>query len=159
MAKKEASPTAEELVVDSAPVESSEKEQKKQEKAVAKSFLKAACRDPKMADVEAAWPDVAKAIKILFLSSRTSTSRRRPAVPLWSQVSDYMKQDGIVNELTLFEKFRIGRSDMRKLMRLQLKSAAPEERVWVNFNEKNESWEVAGIGAEIPAGYVGFIPV
>jgi hypothetical protein len=62
-----------------------------------------------------------------------------------------------IDELDLFKAVKIGRGEMRRRSR-EFVNMAAESRLWVKFNEANETWELAGKGATPPSGWTGFIP-
>lgn len=63
-----------------------------------------------------------------------------------------------VSEMDIFKEFHIGRPDMKNKIRAFIKNVAPDERVWIAFNEDTESYSVAGYGAQAPKGWAGWVP-
>lgn len=61
-------------------------------------------------------------------------------------------------ETDAFNKFKIGRKEARALLKKSLKSASPEERVWINFNKDSGRYGVVGKGATPPNIYEGYLP-
>ena len=67
----------------------------------------------------------------------------------------FPKVKAAVTELDIFMKTKMGRGEFRKRVREALKSAAPAERMWIEFNDEKESWVLLAVGAEMPAGFKG----
>lgn len=63
-----------------------------------------------------------------------------------------------LSEMDIFKQFRIGRPEMVTKMRILVLCPNPDDRVWVKFDEKTETYNVVGTGATPPAGWDGYIP-
>ena len=50
----------------------------------------------------------------------------------------------------------MGRNEMRKRTRSLIRDVAPEDRMWITFDEKTESWVLKGKGEKAPADWDGF---
>jgi hypothetical protein len=58
-----------------------------------------------------------------------------------------------IHELDLFKQTKMGRGEFRKKVRHALKKAEPEQRMWITFNEKAETWTLLGTGKDTPDGF------
>lgn len=67
----------------------------------------------------------------------------------------FPKAGTTISELDIFKATKMGRGEFRKRVREALKSAAPAERIWVEFNEDKESWVLLSVGADQPKGWLG----
>ena len=64
-----------------------------------------------------------------------------------------------LGEMDIFKAFKIGRPEMSIKRRVLVQSAkTPEDRVWIDFDEKTEVWKVVGTGAKAPEGWDGYVP-
>jgi hypothetical protein len=66
-------------------------------------------------------------------------------------------EDGLT-EMDIFKQFKIGRPEMTTKIRIFLKTPNVDDRVWVSFNEEDETYRVVGTGANAPEGWDGFVP-
>jgi len=60
-----------------------------------------------------------------------------------------------VDELAIFKATKMGRGEIRKKVRETLKKAMPEDRFWLEFDEKSESWVWLATGEKQPKGWLG----
>lgn len=58
-----------------------------------------------------------------------------------------------------FEACHYGETDMRRNVSLALKTAAPEKRLWIEYNGKADEYKVMGRGPKPPLGWTGYTPV
>lgn len=69
--------------------------------------------------------------------------------PLFKKVGDS------VGELDIFKATKMGRGEIRKKVREHLKKADEADRIWLEFNEKDEAWTLLAIGGGQPKGWKG----
>ena len=60
-----------------------------------------------------------------------------------------------VSELAVFKATKMGRGEFRKKVRENLKSSAPANRYWLEFDDGAESWVLLAIGGDQPDGFKG----
>ena len=60
-----------------------------------------------------------------------------------------------VSELDIFMRTKMGRGEFRKKARELLKKSSSADRMWVEFDEDTESWELLQIGGEAPKKFHG----
>ena len=70
-------------------------------------------------------------------------------------LSIFPKVKTSIAELDIFKLTKMGRSEFRRRIRESLKKALPENRRWVEFDEKTESWTLYATGAEAPKEFKG----
>ena len=58
-----------------------------------------------------------------------------------------------------FEGTHWGTSDMRRNMVLAIKTGAPEKRLWISYNGKEDEYLLEGVGKDAPLGWMGYTPV
>jgi hypothetical protein len=65
-----------------------------------------------------------------------------------------------VKEDELWSKHKVGRAEMRTVMRDLIKKAeAPDKRLWVSFDIDKEIYTLEGKGVDAPDGWSGFVPM
>lgn len=101
--------------------------------------------------LEQAPEHVKEAVRILDTKKTNKVKGRK------FEVLDLLEQ-GIVNEVTLFEKFRIGRTEARNMFNSFLKVDNPDERIWISFDEETGNYELIAKGASVPDGWTGYLP-
>lgn len=57
-----------------------------------------------------------------------------------------------------FEGTHWGTSDMRRNMVLAIKTGAPEKRLWISYNGKEDEYLLEGVGKDAPLGWMGYVP-
>ena len=67
----------------------------------------------------------------------------------------FPKKGTSVTEIDVFVKTKMGRGEMRAKIRQNLKSASEDSRMWIEFDEKSESWVLLAVGAKQPKGWHG----
>lgn len=114
----------------------------KEAKAVLKTFaLTAVC---------IALPEDIKAA-ITLLTSRSERTRGTNWLDLFNDI--FPKVGDSITELDLFLKTKMGRGEFRRKVVYAIKKTDPENRFWVAFNEKDETWTLMGKGANAPNGF------
>jgi|WetSurMetagenome_2_1015567.scaffolds.fasta_scaffold573325_1 hypothetical protein len=63
-----------------------------------------------------------------------------------------------VPELTIYKTFHLGRPEMAGKIRKFVKTANPDDRIWVKFDEAKETYFMTGKGANPPKDWAGYIP-
>jgi hypothetical protein len=63
-----------------------------------------------------------------------------------------------LSEMDIFKTFHIGRPEMVNKRRVLVMCPNPADRLWVEFDEKAEVYNLVGTGPTPPAGFVGYIP-
>ena len=63
-----------------------------------------------------------------------------------------------LTEMEIFKAFKIGRPEMVVKIRIMVLTPNPADRVWVEFDEPNETYHVIGKGVKPPKGWTGYIP-
>jgi hypothetical protein len=61
-----------------------------------------------------------------------------------------------------FKAFRAGilsSPDVRKYLTLAVKTGAPEKRMWIEYNGKEDEYLLRGVGPTAPIGWTGYTPV
>ena len=96
--------------------------------------------------------DVQKAIKRVCGKVRVTAARDSFADTLKTL---FVTVGDAVTELDIYLKTKMGRGEFRKRIRESLKKATPEARMWVEFNETTESWELLAVGVDLPKGFRG----
>lgn len=74
-------------------------------------------------------------------------------------VTQFIVEKRSASEMDLFKEFKIGRKETGILIRRQLKKAAPDDRAWIEFDDKAEVYNLKGTGANAPDGWGGFVPI
>ena len=60
-----------------------------------------------------------------------------------------------------YAAFRVGAlstPDVRKLLTLAIKTGKPEDRLWIEYNAKEDEYVLVATGAAAPFGWMGFTP-
>lgn len=72
----------------------------------------------------------------------------------------YVKENGPVDETTIFGEFQLGRMEMRSISNDLIKKVAdPRDRVWIGFDPESGEYSIDGEGADAPDGWTGYTPV
>lgn len=75
------------------------------------------------------------------------------------KIAERFQNQSEVTELEIFQEFKMGRAQMRKLTRNLIKKREPNDRMWVRLDADAEKYVVEGFGPEPPAGWTGYVPV
>ena len=96
--------------------------------------------------------DLAQSLK---KKSRTPglTGVKAVVMGMFSEVGDVIEEDSI------WEHNRLGRSEMRKATVNLIKKEKPEDRLWISFNPEEGTYVLEGTGADAPEGWTGYTPV
>jgi hypothetical protein len=76
-----------------------------------------------------------------------------------SAISNILLENGSINEGDIFNQFKLGRGEMKKVIRNLIKKRNPEDRIWVEFDPDTGVYSVVGQGSEAPEGWTGYQPV
>lgn len=63
-----------------------------------------------------------------------------------------------LTEMDIFKQFKIGRPEMKIKIRIFVKTPNPDDRVWVKFDESDETYRVISKGADVPEGWDSYVP-
>jgi transcription initiation factor TFIIIB Brf1 subunit/transcription initiation factor TFIIB len=69
-----------------------------------------------------------------------------------------MLQNGPVNELDLFKKYKFGQAEMKTMIRSWIRDVAPKDRVYVAYDEDDGDYYIFGEGEEAPNDWTGYLP-
>jgi hypothetical protein len=130
---------------------------RREKKKAAVRVIQAAIKDKAvMALFPVELDNVREALKALFVRTRDTgaTFTLDGVMAMFSK----LEIGAGLDELELFKQFKIGRGEMRKVVRNHLNDAPLEQRVWVEFLEKEEKWTVKGKGPDAPEGWKGHKP-
>ncbi|MHC5062118.1 MAG: hypothetical protein ACYTFK_13720 [Planctomycetota bacterium] len=65
-----------------------------------------------------------------------------------------------VTEDEIWNEFKLGRAEMRKItVSLIKKAKSPEERVWISFDPQEGVYSLVAEQADVPSGWTGYRPV
>jgi len=73
-------------------------------------------------------------------------------------IAEKFRDEVEISELDLFAAFKIGRQAMTAQRRMFIKKFAPEDRIWVIFDEDEEMYKMVADGADAPEGWDGYVP-
>jgi len=129
----------------------------KKAKSVAKRAAKKEALKKVLAFVKANTEDEAalKAVKLLTPGARFGGAR---AVKSDVIVAAFAEHDAI-KEDTIWNQFKLGRAEMRKICVNLIKKKAPENRLWISFDPEKGVYALEGTGAEAPEDWTGYTPV
>lgn len=68
-------------------------------------------------------------------------------------------ENGTINEEQLFQDYRLGRAEMRKIRVNLIKKAEPADRLWIEFNPETGDYTLVGQGVNAPKGWTGYTPI
>jgi len=124
----------------------------------AQKVLKSWAQSPKLAELDAP-ANLIEALKTVYGAKRGASGGGIKRLD--DKLAAYFKDLGVgaaVPELELFRLFKVGRGEMRKQVRRIIRDQAPENRVWLAFDEHAEDWTMLGEGAEPPKNWKGYLP-
>jgi len=67
--------------------------------------------------------------------------------------------NSIINENELFANYKIGRVEMRKIIRRSIKNPDTAEKMWISFDPETGDYTLEGRGADVPEGWTGYTPI
>ena len=75
-------------------------------------------------------------------------------------IIEKIKADKICSEDEIWNEFKLGRAEMRKIIvNLIKKVSKPEDRVWVSFSPEEGIYTLISTGADAPKDWNGYRPV
>lgn len=99
--------------------------------------------------------EVSAAVKLITPGARVgSTGPKKLDV-----YADLFTENQSVTEMHVFEQFKAGRAEMRKVCVNLIKKRAPADRIWVKLNPESETYTVEGYGENPPSNWTGYRPV
>jgi len=102
--------------------------------------------------------DLKKALMLLVGTGKRSGGSRIMKPNTNQLLHDAFIEKGELTEMDVFKGFRIGRPEMTTKIRIFLKVANPDDRIWVKFFPDEEIYRLIGTGANPPEGWDGFTP-
>lgn len=101
-----------------------------------------------------------KALKAaLQLITVRASAVRNTTASLRDKLVKMIGEAGIIHEDRLWNEYKVGRAEMRKLIVKALKTAKPEERLWIKFDIDTCQYTIEGEGANPPANWTGYKPL
>ena len=88
---------------------------------------------------------------IVLLTSKSERTRGANWLDLFNTI--FPEVGSSITELDLFLKTKMGRGEFRRKVQYAIKKTEPENRFWVSFDEKAETWTLKGKGADAPEGF------
>lgn len=70
-----------------------------------------------------------------------------------------MVEKGVMTAMDCFIAFKKGPEGMREIMKYAVRSVKPEDRVWISYDEKNDTYIVEAKGENPPDGWRGYLPI
>lgn len=89
----------------------------------------------------------------------SSTGSKKSVMNMVKDLFDDKAIGQVIDEVTIFNELKLGRSEMAKNIKLLIKNFTPETRTWIQFNAEDGEYEVVARGASAPIGWTGYIPV
>ena len=86
---------------------------------------------------------------------KAEKAERGPVQSGMSKFISLVVEKEVVSEDDVFKALKIGRKDAYGYIRKHLKKAAPDDRVWINFDKQDGTYYVAGKGPMAPDTYNG----
>lgn len=150
MNKSDADCTEQELAIKNAlkAKKTARKELKKAALNTILDFVKAAVSD---ADTE-----VNAALQLITVRA---SAVRSPTASLRDKLVKMIGEAGIVHEDRLWNDYKVGRQEMRKLIVKALKTSKPQDRLWIKFDLDTCQYTIVGEGANPPADWNGYKPL
>jgi len=129
----------------------------KKAKSVAKRAAKKEALKKVLAFVKANTEDEAalKAVKLLTPGQRFGGARTAKG----DVIVEAFAEHDVIKEDTIWNQFKLGRAEMRKICVNLIKKKAPENRLWISFNPEKGVYALEGTGADAPDEWTGYTPV
>lgn len=148
---KNATNTDEKTKKETSPERKAAKAAKNEQRKLAKNFLRQALAEYEL-------PEEFKKALVLVIGSGSRAGAPAGTTGILGKLRDAFTKDKTIDELKLFQMFKIGRSEMNKHAKRLISKVEPAERLWISFDAASESWVLAGTGATPPKGWKGYIP-
>ncbi len=101
--------------------------------------------------------EIKASVKIVTPGVRVGTGGGGPSK--LTVFTAFFNEFSSVPEQDIFDKFKAGRAEMRKIAVDLIKKNDPKNRVWVSLDTSAEEYLVEGYGADAPADWAGYRPV
>lgn len=140
------------------PVNQDPKQVRNAQRKAAKSFLRGLINKKLPADATAAaelYKQIMQAVTVCIGTGMGGGGNTGNGGIL-GKLREIFSKQAVVDELELFRLTRMGRAEMRKRTRSLIRDVAPEDRMWIAFDEKTESWVLKGTGEKAPKDWDGF---
>lgn len=105
-------------------------------------------------EVEIDEPEVVEAIKLLVGTKKEKKVRRAA----YMDVIDFIEENGTVSEDDIWNKFKMGRTDMRNLIKKYVKNSKGNEINWIIFDVETEDYTVIEKSTTVPENWDGPLP-
>lgn len=103
--------------------------------------------------------EAVKALTEKVKGTRTITTKNGHITPRGAIAELFINVGDCVSESDIFNKFRMGRGEMKGAIKLALQKASPADRKWVAFDPDSESYTLLSIGPDAPDSWTGFLPI
>lgn len=104
----------------------------------------------------------AKTVKQALFDLRPLRSNEPTArITVQKMLSDLFGDKKVVTGAEAYAAFREGKlstPDVRKLLTLAIKTGKPEDRLWIEYDAKNDNYNLVARGAATPMGWMGYTP-
>ena len=96
-------------------------------------------------------------VKILTPGVRFGGTQKTGVVSI---IADQFESEGdTMTEDSIWNDYKLGRAEMRKIRVNLIKKRDPEKRLWISFDADAGVYTLDGTGPEAPAGWTGYQPV
>ena len=99
------------------------------------------------------------AITTVTKGTRTVTTKNGKATPRTVIDTLFAKIGDVVTEGDVFNRYKMGRGEMKSAIKISLQKALPDERKWVKFDVETETYKLVDMGATPPVGWTGYVPI
>lgn len=93
------------------------------------------------------------------LETLTANKGRQAGSGKISAILKALESEITIHENILFERFKVGTGDMRKIIRFSVKNLIPENRHFITYDESTGNYTLEHIGKTPPENYLGFLPI
>jgi len=129
-----------------------EKKTKNQEKRAAKKSALTACSVFVIEHSE----DTELLAQALLIKPGTRMATRATSKDV---IAELFQEQGTVTEDEIWSEHKLGRAEMRKIRVNLIKKSAPANRIWIDFNAEEGTYDLVAEGPEAPEGWTGYRPV
>lgn len=107
-------------------------------------------------------PEVLDAVKALtekVHGTRVITTKNGHTTPR-GVISELFNNVGdTVSESDIFNKFKMGRGEMKGAIKLALQKSEPADRKWISLDLDTGIYMLLAVGADAPQSWTGFLPI
>ena len=75
-----------------------------------------------------------------------------------SAVIDKIIEKKTVSEDELFKAYRLGRGEMKALLKRALRNSPKEKRPWISFDDERGIYTLVAVGETPPKDWKGYVP-